>query len=164
MRCPYCSKEDSKVIDTRESEEAIRRRRECLKCGHRFTTYERVAQTSLMVIKQKDSRREAFDRQKLISGIVRACAKRPVGMDAIEAMVDDIEAQLHMLGRSEVDSQRIGQMVMERLRTLDDVAYVRFASVYRRFADLESLQAEIQRLRERKEREQEQKAQLKLAM
>ncbi len=163
MRCPYCAKEDSKVIDTRESDETIRRRRECLKCGRRFTTYERVAQTSLMVIKQ-DNRREAFDRQKLMNGIVRACAKRPVATDLIERMVDDIEMQLHGLGRSEVDSQRIGQMVMDRLRVLDDVAYVRFASVYRRFADLESLQIEIQRLRERKEREAEQKAQLKLSM
>lgn len=163
MHCPYCSKDESKVIDTRESEDAIRRRRECLKCGRRFTTYERVAQTSLMVIKQ-DGRREAFDRQKLLSGITRACAKRPVPMSAIEALVDDIELHLHTLGRSEVDSQRIGQMVMERLRALDDVAYVRFASVYRRFADLESLQLEIQRLRERKEREREQKAQLKLAI
>lgn len=163
MRCPYCSKEDSKVIDTRESEDAIRRRRECLKCGHRFTTYERVTQTSLMVIKQ-DGRREAFDRQKLLGGITRACAKRPISMEQIESIVDDIEAQLHTLGRSEVDSQKIGQMVMERLRSLDDVAYVRFASVYRRFADLESLQAEIQRLRDRKEREREQQAQLKLAL
>jgi transcriptional repressor NrdR len=163
MRCPYCSKEDSKVIDTRESEDAIRRRRECLKCGHRFTTYERVTQTSLMVIKQ-DGRREAFDRQKLLGGITRACAKRPISMEQIESIVDDIEAQLHTLGRSEVDSQKIGQMVMDRLRSLDDVAYVRFASVYRRFADLESLQAEIQRLRDRKEREREQQAQLKLAL
>jgi len=163
MRCPYCAKADSKVIDTRESDETIRRRRECLKCNRRFTTYERVAQTSLMVIKQ-DSRREAFDRQKLMNGILRACAKRPVSMEAIEQLVDDIEMQLHALARSEIDSQRIGQMVMERLRVLDDVAYVRFASVYRRFADLESLQIEIQRLRERKEREAEQKAQLKLSM
>jgi transcriptional repressor NrdR len=163
MRCPYCAKEDSKVIDTRESDETIRRRRECLKCGRRFTTYERVAQTSLMVIKH-DGRREAFDRQKLMSGLLRACAKRPISMEALERVVDDIEMQLHGLGRSEVDSQRIGQMVMDHLRSLDDVAYVRFASVYRRFADLESLQLEIQRLRERKEREAEQKAQLKLAM
>ncbi len=163
MRCPYCAKEDSKVIDTRESEETIRRRRECLHCTRRFTTYERVAQTSLMVIKA-DARREAFDRQKLLNGILRACAKRPISMQSIEHIVDDIEMQLHTLGRSEVDSQRIGQMVMDRLRVLDDVAYVRFASVYRRFADLESLQAEIQRLRERKEREAEQKAQLKLSM
>jgi transcriptional repressor NrdR len=163
MRCPYCAQENSKVIDTRESEETIRRRRECLDCGRRFTTYERPAQTNLMVIKQ-DARREAFDRQKLMNGVVRACAKRPVPMEAIEKIVEDIEMQLHALGRSEVDSQRIGQMVMERLRVLDDVAYVRFASVYRRFADLESLQAEIQRLRERKELEAEQKAQLKLAI
>ena len=163
MRCPYCAKEDSKVIDTRESDETIRRRRECLKCGRRFTTYERVAQTSLMVIKH-DGRREAFDRQKLMSGLLRACAKRPISMETLERVVDDIEMQLHGLGRSEVDSQRIGQMVMDHLRSLDDVAYVRFASVYRRFADLESLQLEIQRLRERKEREAEQKAQLKLAM
>lgn len=163
MRCPYCAQENSKVIDTRESEETIRRRRECLNCGRRFTTYERVAQTSLMVIKQ-DARREAFDRQKLMHGIMRACAKRPVPMEAIEKIVEDIEMQLHAIGRSEVDSQRIGQMVMDRLRVLDDVAYVRFASVYRRFADLESLQAEIQRLRERKEREAEQQAQMKLAI
>jgi transcriptional repressor NrdR len=163
MRCPYCGKEESKVIDTRESDETIRRRRECLNCRKRFTTYERLAQTSLMVVKQ-DGRREAFDRQKLMGGIVRACAKRPVPTEAIERMTDDIEMQLHAMGRSEVDSQKIGQMVMERLRVLDDVAYVRFASVYRRFADLESLQMEIQRLRERKERESEQKAQLKLAM
>jgi transcriptional repressor NrdR len=163
MRCPYCAQENSKVIDTRESEETIRRRRECLNCGRRFTTYERMAQTNLMVIKQ-DARREAFDRQKLMHGIMRACAKRPVPMEAIEKIVEEIEMQLHALGRSEIDSQRIGQMVMDRLRVLDDVAYVRFASVYRRFADLESLQAEIQRLRERKERDAEQKAQLKLAI
>ncbi len=149
------------MIDTRESEDAIRRRRECIECGHRFTTYERVTHASLMLIKQ-DGRREAFDRQKLLNGITRACAKRPVPTQAIEAIVDDIEAQLHTLGRSEVDSQKVGQMVMDRLRTLDDVAYVRFASVYRRFADLESLQAEIQRLRDRKERDQEAKSQLKL--
>ncbi|MGE5140303.1 MAG: transcriptional regulator NrdR [Rudaea sp.] len=163
MRCPFCARDESKVIDTRESEETIRRRRECLSCGRRFTTYERVAHASLMVIKQ-DGRREAFDRQKLMNGIVHACAKRPIPMDKIERTVDDIEMQLHTQNRSEVDSQRIGQMVMERLRILDDVAYVRFASVYRRFADLESLQIEIQRLRERKEREAEQQAQYKLAM
>lgn len=163
MHCPFCAKDDSKVVDTRESDETIRRRRECLSCKRRFTTYEHIAQANLMVIKQ-DNRREAFDRQKLMNGLVRACAKRPVPMDAIERLVDEIETQLHGLGQSEIDSQRIGQLVMERLRVLDDVAYVRFASVYRRFADLESLQLEIQRLRERKEREAEQKSQLKLAM
>ncbi len=163
MQCPYCAKEQNKVIDTRESDETIRRRRQCLNCGKRFTTYERIAQTGLMVIKQ-DSRREAFDRQKLMSGVVKACAKRPVPMEAIEALVDEIEMELHALGKSEVDSQKIGQMVMERLRVLDDVAYVRFASVYRRFADLDSLAIEIQRLKEKKQREAEERLQVKMAL
>ncbi|HEY6042033.1 MAG TPA: transcriptional regulator NrdR [Anaerolineae bacterium] len=163
MRCPFCGQEDSKVIDTRESDESIRRRRECLVCGKRFTTYERIAQTSLMVIKQ-DARREPFNRQKLRDGIIRACAKRPVPMDKIDSLLDEIESKLHGLGRNEVDSQYIGQLVMDRLRVLDDVAYVRFASVYRKFADLDSLAAEIQRLRERKEREAEEKAQIKMAL
>ena len=163
MQCPYCAKEQNKVIDTRESDETIRRRRQCLSCGKRFTTYERIAQTGLMVIKQ-DSRREAFDRQKLLSGIVKACAKRPVPMEAIEALVDEIEMELHAMGRSEVDSQKIGQMLMERLRILEDVAYVRFASVYRRFADLDSLAIEIQRLKEKKQREAEERLQVKMAL
>ncbi|HEX9076484.1 MAG TPA: transcriptional regulator NrdR [Anaerolineae bacterium] len=163
MQCPYCGKEQNRVIDTRESDETIRRRRECSSCGRRFTTYERIAQTGLMVIKQ-DGRREVFDRQKLLSGIVKACAKRPVPMEAIEAIVDEIELQLHALAKSEIDSQKIGQMVMERLRTLDDVAYVRFASVYRRFADLDSLAIEIQRLKDKKQREAEEKLQVKMAI
>jgi transcriptional repressor NrdR len=163
MQCPYCAREQNKVIDTRESDETIRRRRQCLNCGKRFTTYERIAQTGLMVIKQ-DSRREAFDRQKLMTGIVKACAKRPVPMEAIEALVDEIEMELHALGKSEVDSQKIGQMLMERLRVLDDVAYVRFASVYRRFADLDSLAIEIQRLKEKKQREAEERLQVKMAL
>lgn len=163
MQCPYCAKEQNKVIDTRESDETIRRRRQCSNCGKRFTTYERIAQTGLMVIKQ-DSRREAFDRQKLMSGIVKACAKRPVPMEAIEALVDEIEMELHALGKSEVDSQKIGQMLMERLRVLDDVAYVRFASVYRRFADLDSLSIEIQRLKEKKQREAEERLQVRMAL
>ncbi|HEX7593084.1 MAG TPA: transcriptional regulator NrdR [Anaerolineae bacterium] len=163
MECPYCAKEQNKVIDTRESDETIRRRRQCLGCGKRFTTYERIAQTGLMVIKQ-DSRREAFDRQKLLGGVVKACAKRPVPMEAIEALVDEIEMELHAIGKSEVDSQKIGQMLMERLRVLDDVAYVRFASVYRRFADLDSLAIEIQRLKEKKQREAEERLQVKMAL
>ena len=163
MQCPYCAKEQNKVIDTRESDETIRRRRECISCGRRFTTYERIAQTGLMVIKQ-DGRREAFDRQKLMSGIVKACAKRPVPMEAIESVVDEIEMELHTMAKSEVDSQRIGQMLMERLRILDDVAYVRFASVYRRFADLDSLAIEIQRLKEKKQREAEERLQVKMAL
>ena len=163
MQCPYCGKEQNRVIDTRESDETIRRRRECTSCSRRFTTYERIAQTGLMVIKQ-DGRREVFDRQKLLGGIVKACAKRPVPMEAVESIVDEIELQLHALAKSEIDSQKIGQMVMERLRTLDDVAYVRFASVYRRFADLDSLAIEIQRLKDKKQREAEEKLQVKMAI
>jgi transcriptional repressor NrdR len=163
MQCPYCANEQNKVIDTRESDETIRRRRQCLNCNKRFTTYERIAQTGLMVIKQ-DSRREAFDRQKLMTGVVKACAKRPIPMEAIEGLVDEIELELHGLAKSEIDSQRIGQFVMERLRILDDVAYVRFASVYRRFADLDSLATEIQRLKEKKQREAEERLQVKMAL
>jgi transcriptional repressor NrdR len=163
MRCPFCAKEDNKVIDTRESTDSIRRRRECLICGRRFTTYERIAHAGLMVIKQ-DGRREVFDRQKLMSGIIKACAKRPVSMEAIEAVVDKIEHELHALGKSEVDSRKIGQVLMEELRVLDDVAFVRFASVYRRFADLDSLAIEIQRLKEKKQREAEERLQVKMAL
>ncbi len=163
MHCPFCGKEQNKVIDTRESDETIRRRRECLDCGRRFTTYERIAQTGLMVIKQ-DGRREAFDRQKLLSGIVRACAKRPVPMESIETIVDEIELTLHTLGKTEIDSLKIGQLVMDRLRALDDVAYVRFASVYRRFADLDTLAGEIQRLKEKKQREAEERLNVKMAL
>ena len=163
MRCPFCAHEDNKVIDTRESAETIRRRRQCIKCNKRYTTYERIAQTGLMVIKQ-DNRREAFDRQKLLAGLIKACAKRPVPMQAIEQVVDEIELGLHALAKSEVDSQKIGQMVMERLRILDDVAYVRFSSVYRRFADLDSLAVEIQRLKERKQREAEERMQVRMAI
>jgi transcriptional repressor NrdR len=163
MQCPFCGKPNNKVIDTRESDENIRRRRQCLNCNKRYTTYERIAQTGLMVIKQ-DARREAFDRQKLMGGLVKACAKRPVPMEAIEAMVDEIELELHTLGKPEVDSQKIGQLVMARLRVLDDVAYVRFASVYRRFADLDSLANEIQRLKERKQREAEERLQVRMGL
>lgn len=163
MRCPFCAHEENKVIDTRESADSIRRRRQCLNCGKRYTTYERIAQTGLMVIKQ-DSRREAFDRQKLMAGIVKACAKRPVSMQAIEISVDEIEMELHALAKSEIDSQKIGQKVMERLCKLDDVAYVRFSSVYRRFADLDSLSTEIQRLKERKQREAEERLQVKMSL
>jgi transcriptional repressor NrdR len=163
MQCPFCAHEENKVIDTRESTDSIRRRRQCLNCNKRYTTYERIAQTGLMVIKQ-DGRREAFDRQKLMSGIIKACAKRPVSMQSIETVVDEIEMELHALGKSEVDSQKIGQLLMERLRKLDDVAYVRFASVYRRFADLDSLSIEIQRLKERKQREAEERLQVKMSL
>lgn len=154
MECPYCGGK-SQVIDTRTSGEGIRRRRECRVCGQRFTTYERIAPIRLMVVKA-DGRREEFDRSKLMAGVVKACAKRPISTETIEELVSGIEGKLYSRGEGEVESRVIGEMVMERLRELDDVAYVRFASVYRRFADVESLAEEIERLLERKRRESEQ--------
>ncbi len=138
MRCPYCGYEDSKVIDSRDVNEAIRRRRECLGCGARFTTYERLQTVALLVIK-KDGRREEFSREKLIAGIRKACAKRPVSQETIEQLVDDIGDQLRKSGKGEVATSMIGDMVMERLRQLDGIAYIRFASVYRAFADIEEV-------------------------
>jgi len=152
MKCPYCGGK-SQVVDTRASGEGIRRRRECRVCGQRFTTYERIAPIRLMVVKN-DGRREEFDRDKLLAGVVKACAKRPIPIEAIEELVSGIEGKLYSRGEGEVESRVIGEMVMERLRELDDVAYVRFASVYRRFADVESLAQEIEKLLERKRREE----------
>ena len=151
MKCPYCGKK-SKVVDTRSAGEGIRRRRECKTCGQRFTTYERVAPIRLMVVKA-DGRREEFDRDKLLTGVRKACTKRPISIEAIEELVSGIEGELYSRGEREVESRVIGEMVMERLRGLDDVAYVRFASVYRRFADVESLAEEIEKLLERKRKE-----------
>ncbi len=151
MKCPYCGSK-SKVVDTRIAGEGIRRRRECLACGQRFTTYERVAPMRLMVVKA-DGRREEFDRNKLLTGVRKACAKRPISIETIEELVSGIEGKLYSRGEREVESRVIGEMVMEQLRALDDVAYVRFASVYRRFADVESLAQEIEKLLERKRRE-----------
>jgi transcriptional repressor NrdR len=141
MRCPYCGHEDSKVIDSRDVNEAVRRRRECLECGSRFTTYERVQTSALLVIK-KDGRREEFSREKLIAGIRKACAKRPVSQETIEETVYDIEDRLRKSGTAEVATSIIGDMVMERLRQLDGIAYIRFASVYRAFADIEEVREE----------------------
>jgi transcriptional repressor NrdR len=141
MRCPYCGHNDSKVIDSRDVNEAIRRRRECLECSARFTTYERLQAMSLLVIK-KDGRREEFNREKLIIGIRKACTKRPVSQETIEQMVDDIEDRLRKSGKAEVDASTIGDMVMERLRHLDGIAYIRFASVYRAFADVDEVREE----------------------
>ena len=155
MKCPYCGKK-SKVVDTRSAGEGIRRRRECKSCGQRFTTYERVAPMRLVVVKT-DGRREEFDRGKLLAGMRKACAKRPISTEAIEELASGIEGKLYSRGDEEVKSQVIGAMVMEQLRGLDDVAYVRFASVYRRFADVESLAEEIERLLERKRREEKSK-------
>jgi transcriptional repressor NrdR len=145
MRCPYCGFEDTKVIDSRDSEEGIRRRRECLACGERFTTFERVQTVGLQVVK-KDGRREDFSREKLLLGIRRACEKRPLPVGAIEAVVDDIEATLQAQGKAEVPSTLIGELVMDHLRDLDHIAYIRFASVYRAFADVESLREELESL------------------
>ncbi len=141
MICPYCGHNDSKVIDSRDVSEAVRRRRECLECSARFTTYERLQTVSLLIIK-KDGRREEFNREKLITGVRKACAKRPVSQETIEQMVDDIEDRLRKSGKAEVDASTIGDMVMERLRQLDGIAYIRFASVYRAFADVEEVREE----------------------
>ncbi|MFH1856193.1 MAG: transcriptional regulator NrdR [Candidatus Omnitrophota bacterium] len=147
MNCPYCGWQEDKVVDSRSSQEgdSIRRRRECLKCQRRFTTYEHIEHTPLMVIK-KDGRRAVFDKKKILSGVIRACEKRPVGMDKIEAMADDIERHLQKNYDKEVRSTEIGGLVMEKLRGLDEVAYVRFASVYREFKDLSQFMKELKQL------------------
>ncbi len=142
MKCPFCGSSDSHVVDTRDVRDRIRRRRECKDCGQRFTTYEQVAKVNLLVVK-RDSRREPFDRQKLFEGIWKACAKRPISSERVHDLVSHIESELYNLGKSEVPSRVIGEMVMDHLRELDGVAYVRFASVYRSFADLERLKREV---------------------
>lgn len=161
MNCPFCTSSDSRVIDTRSAEGGIRRRRECENCGRRFTTYERVAPLRLMVIKQ-DGRREPFDRDKIMGGIEAACAKRPIETGAIEELVGGIESELYHRGSREVTSREIGEMVMQNLRKLDEVAYIRFATIYRRFADVEDLANEIENLMERRQREALLKAQMRL--
>lgn len=147
MRCPFCENIDTKVIDSRPTEEghAIRRRRGCEKCGKRFTTYEKVEESIIMVIK-KDGRREAFDRSKVMNGIIKACEKRPVAMADIERIVDEIERGLNNLMEKEVDSTFIGELIMEQLKKVDEVAYVRFASVYRQFTDVNTFVKEIEKL------------------
>ena len=142
MNCPYCGFNDSKVIDSREVNDGIRRRRQCLSCDSRFTTYERLQPASLFVIK-KDERREEFNRDKLLTGIRKACDKRPLPTGTVEKLADDIEAELFQLGKMEIPGVVIGDMVMERLKKLDHVAYIRFASVYREFADITALKQEI---------------------
>ncbi|MCM8795468.1 MAG: transcriptional regulator NrdR [Candidatus Omnitrophica bacterium] len=144
MKCPYCGYREDKVVDSRatQGEASIRRRRECLKCGKRFTTYEYVEQVSLMVVK-KDGRREPFDRKKILAGIMKACEKRPVSMEKMEEIVTSVERVIQRKTDREVPSSRIGELVMEKLKTLDDVAYVRFASVYRQFRDLSQFMEEL---------------------
>ena len=144
MKCPFCTHEDTRVVDSRLGKDGnnIRRRRECVECERRFTTYERVEETLPLVIK-KDGRREAFERQKIISGIQRACEKRPVSIATIEKVVDQMEVSLQESGEKEVDSSRIGEAIMEALQALDEVAYVRFASVYRQFRDINEFMSEL---------------------
>lgn len=147
MRCPFCDNEDTKVIDSRPIDDgkAIRRRRECEKCGKRFTTYEKVETTIIMIIK-KDGSRQAFDRDKLMNGIIKACEKRPVALADIEGVVDSIERGLNNMMEKEVKSTFLGELVMEQLKNLDEVAYVRFASVYRSFKDVNTFIKEIEAL------------------
>ncbi|MEK6645222.1 MAG: transcriptional regulator NrdR [Candidatus Firestonebacteria bacterium] len=147
MKCPYCSYKEDKVIDSRTSKDAqaIRRRRECLKCARRFTTYEQIEEILPVVVK-KDNRREPFDRNKILSGIRIACQKRPISLDAIERIVSDIEKEIQNRLEKEIPASEVGEMVVKRLRSLDEVAYVRFASVYRQFKDVSEFMSEVKRL------------------
>lgn len=147
MRCPYCASRDFKVTNSREVENGIRRRRECRQCERRFTTYERIHAAGPVVTK-RDNRREEFDREKLTAGIRKACAKRPVPAPVIERMVEEIEGEIQGLGQGEVATSVIGESVMERLKALDRVAYIRYASVYRDFQDIESFELAVKDLRE----------------
>ena len=147
MKCPYCSHPESKVIDSRPAEEgsSIRRRRECEKCAKRFTTYEKVERLPLMVVK-KDKTRELFSREKLLSGVAKSCEKRPVSMLQLERMADDIESIIYNSLEREVTSEQLGEMVMDHLRDIDQVSYVRFASVYREFKDVDTFLKELNKL------------------
>ena len=147
MKCPYCGHPESKVIDSRPADEnaSIRRRRECLSCARRFTTYETVESLPMVVIK-KDGSRQSFDRQKILRGMIRACEKRPVTLAELERIADEIEQELQNSMEREIRTEIIGEKVMERLRKVDQVAYVRFASVYRQFKDIDTFMAELNKL------------------
>jgi transcriptional repressor NrdR len=148
MKCPFCGHGETKVVDSRvsESQDAIRRRRECLQCEQRFTTYERVEEMPLMVIK-KDGRREPFDRGKLLRGLIAATVKRDVSPDQLQTLIDEVEAELHNTFRYEIASKQLGDLVLDRLKRLDKVAYVRFASVYKEFQDLDGFTKELKGLK-----------------
>lgn len=147
MRCPFCDHQDTEVVETRDSEDlsTIRRRRACSKCSKRFTTYERVERVPLIVIK-KDGRKEQFDRDKLQHGILKSCEKTIIGIEEIEKIVDDVERELRTMDSVEVDSKKIGQQVAQKLKKVDKIAYIRFASVFRRFVDVEDFEKELQKL------------------
>ncbi|MFA5930516.1 MAG: transcriptional regulator NrdR [Candidatus Micrarchaeia archaeon] len=150
MRCPYCAHSESDVVDSRDTDDfRIRRRRECAKCRRRFTTYEEVDKEDIFVIK-KDGRREKFDRHKLMSGLERSCEKRPVSREQIEEMANWVEGKLRKSGKKEIATDAIGELVMERLRKVDDVAYIRFASVYRSFTDIDSFEDALRKLKRKK--------------
>ena len=150
MKCPYCNYEETQVIDTRETEnlEATRRRRECLKCNKRFTTYERVEEADIVVVK-KDGKRERFERQKLLNGILKACEKRSIPLEKVERLVDEVESDLRKRDSVEIESKVIGEIAMKKLKTLDKVAYIRFASVYREFEDLDRFEEELEKLQKK---------------
>mgnify|MGYP000860695111 FL=1 len=147
MRCLYCGNLESKVVDSRSTDDgtAIRRRRECLNCGRRFTTYEKIESVPIIVVK-KDGSRQPYDREKLQRGILNACASRPVSIDMVDHMLDEIETTVHNSLEREVSSVKIGEMVMDRLRKIDEVSYVRFASVYKQFKDIDTFKAELEKL------------------
>ena len=152
MKCPFCQHLEDKVVDSRESKEGevIRRRRECLSCGKRFTSYERIDQIPHLVVK-KDGRREPFDREKVLSGLLKACQKRPVSVKVLEGIVDRVEAMIHETPDREVPAEKVGEVLMDRLRELDKVAFVRFASVYRDFKDVDQFMATLKGLLETRE-------------
>ena len=146
MKCPYCGKENTRVIDSRPTDDSsIRRRRQCDECGKRFTTYEKVETLPLIVVK-KDNNREPYDREKIVAGIVRSCHKRPISMKQINDMVDDIEGQIFNMEEKEIPTTTIGSIVLDKLKDLDEVAYVRFASVYREFKDVNTFMDEIKKI------------------
>ncbi|MBU2496769.1 MAG: transcriptional regulator NrdR [Nanoarchaeota archaeon] len=142
MLCPYCQNKESKVMDSRESEESIRRRRECLACGKRFTTYERTEKTDLVVIK-KDGRKEPFNIEKVKAGILKACEKRPISIEKIDAICDEIESKLKKREKTEIPTALIGEIVMKKLKKIDEIAYLRFASVYKEFKDVGEFRKEL---------------------
>jgi transcriptional repressor NrdR len=147
MKCPYCAELDNKVVDSRMTKEGntVRRRRECLGCSRRFTTYERVEQLPLILIK-KDGRRETFDRAKVLAGLTKACEKRNISINTLEQFADDLERELQEMGESEIPASAVGELIMTKLHALDDVAYVRFASVYREFKDINDFMSELKEM------------------
>ncbi len=153
MKCPYCGNVEDKVVDSRLSAEgnSIRRRRECLKCERRFTTYEQIEESPLMVVK-KDGRREPFERKKILTGLVKACEKRPIGMESLEKLIDRIEFTIQKDYEKEVKSKEIGEMAINMLQQLDEIAYVRFASVYRQFKDVGQFMKELKGLLDKEEK------------